>query len=221
MIDSYDKLSIAKYRELMDLDKTDEMQYSIDILAILSEYTEDELMEMPLDDFSALMSKTNFLYKQVDKIDWKHLGNKLTINGKKYTIIKNAKKMTAGQYIDYKSYINNGDFIKMLPYILTVFIIPDGCKYGDGYDVEELANELNNSLSIKMALCISDFFLHQSKLSMLISIRSLRWMMKRMTKKEKNQETIKQIQTAMEQMELLENSLNSSDGYTQPLRLGR
>lgn len=216
MIDSYDKLTIGKYRELLALEREDEMTYGVQILEILTDYTEDELYDMPLDDFTKLMSKTSFLYKTIDKLDWNHLGKHLTINGKKYDIIKDARKMTAGQYIDYKAYIKDQDkFLDMLPYILTVFIIPSGHKYGEDYDTAELAQELNDNLDIRTAVCISDFFLHQSKVSTKISLRSLKWMMKRMMRKDTNQETKDKIQNAVEQMESLENLLNSSDGYIQ------
>lgn len=216
MIDSYDKLTIGKYRELLALEREDEMTYGVQILEILSDYTEDELYDMPLDEFTKLMSKTSFLYRNIDKLDWNHLGKHLTINGKKYDIIKDARKMSAGQYIDYKTYIKEPEkFLDMLPYILTCFIIPKGCKYGDGYEVSELAQELNDNLDIRTAVCISDFFLHQSKLSIMTSLRSLRWMMKRMMRKEKNQEMKDKIQNALEQMASLESLLNNSVGSIQ------
>lgn len=215
MIDSYDKLTIGKYRELLALEREDEMTYGVEILAILTDYTEDELYDMPLEDFTKLMQKTHFLYQTIDKLDWNHLGKTLTINGKKYEIIKDARKMSAGQYIDYKTYIKEPEkFMDMLPYILTCFIIPKGCKYGDGYDTAELAQELNDYLDIRTAVCISDFFHHQSKVSIKISLRSLKWMMKRMSKREKNQEMKDKIMEAVAQMESLENLLNNSDGYT-------
>lgn len=217
MIDSYDKLTISKYRQLMNLEKgEDEIAYGVSILSVLSDYSEDELMDMPMDEFSNLMAKTSFLNKPVEKMDWQHLGKTLTINGKKYTIIKDAKKMSAAQYIDYKTYMRKVDeFLDMIPYILTVFIIPEGCKYADGYDIDELANEINNNINIRTAVCISDFFQHQSTLSMLASVHYLRWMMKRILKKEKNETARAKIQNAMEQMELLESSLKNGAGYIQ------
>lgn len=217
MIDSYDKLTLGIYRELLAIEKTeDDVSYGIKILSALSDYSEDELMDMPMDEFQSLMAKTSFLNTPMQKLDWKHLGKTITINGKKYNVIKDAKKMTAGQYIDYKSYMKDADkFIEMLPYILTVFIIPEGCKYNDGYDIEDLAKELNDNLDLKTALSITDFFQHQSKLSMLTSLRYLKWMTKRMMKKEKNMEVRTEMENAMNQMALLENLIKNGDGYTQ------
>ena len=213
MIDSYDKLTIGKYRELMSLEKTDDFEYGIQILSILTDTDEDELMDMQMDEFGSLMSKTNFLYKKIDKLDWNHLGKTIAINGKKYDIVKDARKMTAGQYIDYKSYIKNENFIDILPYILTVFIVPNGYKYAEGYDVDELAKEINDNLDIRTAVCISDFFLHQSRFSIKTSLVYLKWMMRTMMKKETNKEIQEKIKENLEQIESLESSLTTLDGF--------
>lgn len=215
MIDSYDKLTLGKYRELLKIEKEDDMTYGIKILSILSDIDEDDLMNMPLEEFTSMMAKTKFLYKQVEKLDYNHLGKKLKINGKEYEIVKDAKKMTAGQYIDYQTYIKNENFFDMLPYILTVFILPKGHKYCDDYDAEDLAKELDENLDVRTALCISDFFLHQSRFSIKSSLLYLRWMMKRTLKKETNPQIQEKIKEGLEQIGFLENSLNNLDGYTQ------
>lgn len=216
MIDSYDKLTIGKYRELLSLEKEDDMTYGIQILSILSDISEEDLMDMPLDEFSSMMAKTKFLYKEVEKLDYNKLGKTLTINGKKYEIIKSPKKMTAGQYIDYKAYISNENFLETLPYILTVFVIPQGHKYCDDYEAEDLAKELNDNLDIRTALCISDFFHHQSLLWIKSSLLYLKWTMKRTMKRETNQEIKEKLMKGLQQIEYLESSLNSSDGFMQP-----
>lgn len=216
MIDSYDKLTIKKYRELMGLKRDeydDDLSYSMDIMSILSDKTIDELLEIPLDDFSDIASKSKFLYETIDRNG--EVPKTLTINGKKYTVMKDAKQLCAGQYIDYKAYLSKGDVVDMLPYILTVFVVPEGCKYNSGYNVEELAEEFDNNITIPTALSIADFFLHQSKASMLSSLIYLKWMMKRKMKKEKNKEMMDQMRDCLEQIESLESLIRISDGWTQ------
>lgn len=214
MITNYNDLTIKKYRELMSIERgDDDMEYGVDILSVLSDIDQDELMEMPLDDFTKLMSKTSFLSQPIERTEYKKLGKKITINGNEYKLIKDAKELTAGQYIDYKAYVSRDNFLDMLPYIMTIFLIPIGKKYNNGYDIAELAKEFDEHMGLPMALSISDFFLHQSLLSTKSSILYLKWKMKRMLKKEKNTEMREQLTMGLEQVESLQNLLNNSVGF--------
>lgn len=214
MIDNYNDLTIRKYRELMAIEKGDnDMEYGIDILSVLSDMEQGELMEMPLDKFTSLMEKTRFLNQPIERVDYKKLGKRITVNDKDYRLIRDARELTAAQYIDYKSYISRDNFLEMLPYILTVFLVPDGNKYNNGYDITELAKEFDENMGLPTALGISDFFLHQSLLSTKTSITYLKWKMKRMMKKEKNPEILEKITMAVEQLDSLNGLLNNSDGF--------
>lgn len=159
MIESYKDLTINKFNEINELrglDASDDDIY-IKMIAILDDKTEDEVLAMPLDEFAEKRRKLNFLAKKPNTISI--LPKSLTINGKKYKLAKDAFHLNAGQYIDYKSYIKDADrFYDNLPKILTVFIIPDGCSYGDGYDTDELADELAEHIGIELAISISNFF---------------------------------------------------------------
>lgn len=215
MIKSFEELSIKKYRELVNLEKIEDTEYAIEILSILSDMEPDELLDMPLDKFSALMGQTKFIYGNVEKPDYKKLGKVITVNGKDYKFVKSARELTAGQYIDYKAYISRDDFLGMLPYILTVFLIPDGHKYNNGYDIVELAQEFDEHMSLPIALTVSDFFLHQSMMSIRSSVTYLRWRMKRMIRKEKNQEMKEKMENCLAQLVSLQSLLSLSDGFIQ------
>lgn len=218
MIKSYEELSISKYRELIGIEKVDgeDTEYGIQILSVLSDMEPDELLEMPLEDFSKLMANTKFLYKEIERKGYKELKNKIEISGETYQVVKNARDLCAGQYIDYKAYVSRENFLEMLPYILTVFLIPEGHKYNNGYDIVELANKFDKEVDILTALSISDFFLHQSKMSMMSSITYLKWKMKKMMKKEQKTEIKEQIAACLEQLESLRSLLKISDGFIQP-----
>ena len=214
MITSYNDLTIKKYRELMSIERgDDDMEYGVDILSVLSDIDQGELMELPLDEFTKLMSETRFLSQPIERVDYKKLGKKITVNGNEYRLIKDAKELTAGQYIDYKAYVSRDNFLEMLPYIMTIFLIPIGKKYNNGYDIAELAKEFDEHMGLPTALGISDFFLHQSLLSTKSSILYLKWKMKRMLKKEKNPEIREQLTMGLEQVESLQSLLNHSDGF--------
>lgn len=217
MINSIEELSIKKYRQLIELKREDyeDMEYSMEILSILSDIPVEDLLELPLDEFTDLMSKTSFLNQTMEKVDYEKLGKTLKINGKEYTLIRKAKDLTAGQYIDYKSYCARDKFMEMLPYIMTVFLIPKGCKYNQGYDIVELANEFDEHMNIPLALGISDFFLHQSRKQMMASVLCSKLKIQRMMKKEKNKEMKMKLQDCLEQMDSLWSLLKLSDGFIQ------
>lgn len=208
MIDNYKDLTIRKFNELNELrfvDGDDDDLY-IKMVAILDDKTEDEVLNMPLDEFASKRHKLNFLAKKPSTISI--LPKKLTINNKRYRLEKDAFHLNAGQYIDYKMYIKDTDaFYDNLSKILTVFIIPEDAKYGDGYDTAELAEELEDSISIELAISISNFFfrLFQGYISRIL--RSLESTMRKATRRNRTTEA----QEAMAAMALLRRSVN--DGF--------
>lgn len=211
MIDSYDKLTIGKYKELLELEKSeDEMENVLDILSILTDEDVGTLLTIPINDFKELVSKMSFL-KERPAIS-ERCPNSITIKGTKYNVEKDVKKMSVGQYIDYKQYYKEPeDLMKNLNYIMTIFLIPNGHKYGDGYDIDALASLINDNLSVTTAIGISNFFFRKSEKSIKCFLTYLLWKMKREMKKTKNPETKKETEKAIQAITELRDFLN--DGY--------
>lgn len=68
------------------------------------------------------------------------------------------KDLTTGQYIDYQTYMQDNEDFKNLAKVLSVFIVPKGKTYNEGYDVEDVIRELDEHLSIQIALGVCFFF---------------------------------------------------------------
>lgn len=65
----------------------------------------------------------------------------LEVNGRKYTVTKDIENITTAQFIDYTTYAKDGgDLVGML----SCFIIPQGHKYGDGYDLEQAKSDIGD-----------------------------------------------------------------------------
>lgn len=153
MIDSYDKLTLGKWLELKDVDtEQEEIDVQVDILSILSDLTPDEIMALPLPEYSKLVNDSMFLSNEPPVI--KKLPKTITIDGKEFDIVQKVETITAGQYIDYQAYLKDNN----VPYILTCFIIPKGKKYGEGYSLEETSQLFKDYLPIGIAIGISRFF---------------------------------------------------------------
>lgn len=181
MINSYRKLSIAKYDEIKKIMKKDidDIDKQVELIACLADMDINNVYNLPLTKYEELVEKASFLYEMPKPKN--NLPNKLIIGDFKYRIMKNVEKMTTGQYVDLQTYLKNDMGVA---YILTTIIIPEGCEYGDGdYNIDDLQKDIYNNLNIEDALSIA-FFLHR-KLQITIegTLRFLDWKMKKMEKK--------------------------------------
>lgn len=211
MIDSYERLTIAKYKELAKVEVSeDSTETTVDILSVLTDKTPEELYALPINEFKSLVSKMQFLREKPKTR--KRIPSNISINGKKYNIDADAKKLSVGQYIDYRNYTKEEDSLtENLNYILTVFLIPEGKKYGIGYDIDELANEFESEIDIVTALSISGFFFRKSARYIRGFLTYLIWKMRMEMVREKDKTIRKEMKKAIREMSEYMASLR--DGY--------
>lgn len=196
MIDSYRKLTIAKYDEIkaiMEKD-IDDIDKQVELIACLSSMDINDVYNLPISKYEDMVRCTEFLYdlpKPKAKIP-----SKLVIGEDEYTIMKSVDKMTTGQYIDLQNYLKNDMGVA---YILTTIIIPVGNKYNDGdYNIDDLEKEIYNNLNIEDAISIA-FFLHRKLQSTINGILIyLDWKMKKWERM--NPETRKEMEKARKQL---------------------
>ena len=210
MIDNYNKLSIGKFMEIQDIDFTgmEEIDIQVSLIAILNDMTEDEVMDLPLNDYKDCVRKLKFLATKPEPKN--KVPKAVKLDGKEYTVIKDIKEMTAGQYIDYQNYLTHKDN-KYLPHILSCFIIPKGEKYGDS-NLMEIIEIIKTELPIGIALTMSAFFLKKWESLTKGTLTYLGLKMKWMMRKEKNQEVKKKMQMAIKNLTTLRNSIDSGVG---------
>lgn len=210
MIDNYNKLSIGKFMEIQDIDFTgmEEIDIQVSLIAILNDMTEDEVMDLPLNDYKDCVRKLKFLATKPEPKT--KIPKAVKLDGKEYTVIKDIKEMTAGQYIDYQNYLSHKEN-KYLPHILSCFIIPKGEKYGDS-NLMEIIEIIKTELPIGIALNMSAFFLKKWESLTKGTLTYLGLKMKWMMRKEKNQEVKKKMQMAIKNLTTLRNSINSGVG---------
>jgi hypothetical protein len=207
MINKYHDLTIEKYIELYEFDiyGMEEIDIQSNIIAILADMTVDEVLDLPITEYKKMAQQTAFM-RQPPQVKPRRISN-ITINGKEFNVLDRIESMTAGQYIDYQTYIQKGD-VKMLPYILSCLIIPKGEKYGDSDTIEDI-----KQMSVEEALTISNFFMKQSLSLIKNTLRYSEWLIKRKMKKVKD-ETIKQkMMEATEKLHLLRSSLKDGVGF--------
>ena len=105
MIKSYSELTLDKYYELEQLFKDDleEIDLQVKIISLLTDLDEDDILNLPLDEYAEYVEGMSFLLTKPKTRDVRI--NTIELNGEKYEIFKQPEKMTAGQFIDYQTYL--------------------------------------------------------------------------------------------------------------------
>lgn len=186
----WDDISIKLFREIEEL--INENMYvedqEIKFMSLLCDCDEEEILELPITEFQRLKKECAFLNTQPQMLD--KCPDNIVINKQKCVVVKNLKKLTAAQYIDFQQ-MAKSDINEFLPNLIACFVLPEGKKYGNGYNIDEFAEELNNNLSIVTALSMFDFF----QKAFLSSIKDiglcLDWELRKIGRKAKKEEKMK------------------------------
>lgn len=213
MIDNYEKLSISKYMQIRELAKEDmpEDELQVEIIAILNDCSVNDVMNMPITKYSECVRKSMFLTEKPKvKGDCpKHIN----LNDKKYYVMHKIEELTAAQYIDYQTYMKMDDPDSKLAEILSIFIIPEGKKYAEDYDIAEVANEIKEYLPISVAFNVCFFFRKKQLKSIKRTLIYLGLMMKIWKHKMKTDEEKQMMSEAQEKMKILQDLVISGDGF--------
>lgn len=203
MITNYNELPIGKYLQIADILKgaDDPNAVSLQILSVLSGMTEDELLDLPMEEFSRLMGKATFILEPPQS---KVAMPRYTLGDMVLDVNVNVAKMTAAQYIDFQTYCKNPE--KNYIEILSCFMIPHGHKYNKDYDVADVQAAIRDYLPTNSANGIYAFFLRKSQKSMRsILSSSVKMLTKNKTRTDKGEkmrtEAIAKMKSALHSLE--------------------
>lgn len=195
MIDNYDALPLGTYMRVnavLDGDG-DELEKQVQILAILSDKATDELLLLPLADYADMAKQSAFL----------RVPCKPATIGEDYRYqdlapVLDFRKINTAQYIDFQTFAK--DFPKSFPQLLSVFLVPAGMAYNDGYDIAVVQEQVKG-IPMPEALGLAAFFLERLLRLTEDSLTSLDKEMRRMKDPEKRKEIrerITRIQTLLQ-----------------------
>lgn len=142
-------VTLEQFLELQKLDEKDPEAVFKMAEILLGE----EIDNLSLYDFAEKMKELNFRNEEIPK---NQLVKKLELGGRKYVIDGLLGDMTAAQFIDFTTYQKSKDIVKQL----SVFIIPKGHKYNDGYDMEVVFKDIPK-IPITVANSLAFFLLKQ------------------------------------------------------------
>ena len=189
-------------------DDFDALNANVELISILCDVDEDVISNLSCSEFTKLLQETSWV-QDTPKVDIK---DKYVINGKQYKLFLELRNMSMSQYIDFQQLMQDSE--KNFKQLLACFLIPEPYKkYGDGYDVMDVINDVG-SMPICDAKSIMVFFSLQyrslTKAMLTYSIRK----MKKARKAMKTQEEREKIDLAIEEMKMAVSLVESGDGFT-------
>lgn len=127
-----------------------------DILEILTGLPKSEIKELPATvlESAEINKKLSFMTKEPRK---RMPVEKLTLNGKRYVMSLYPAKWTAAQYLDYNAVLGGGPQ-KKIAKLVACFCVPEGKKYGEGYDFDKLVDEIYEHMPVTVAMGYAGFF---------------------------------------------------------------
>lgn len=154
---TWEDVTISQYHEIVAIAdmKISPLDKTLNFLSVMSGKEVDYYLDLPLDQVKEEIKSIEFITHTKAHPRLKD-GGIYTIDETRYRLTLNARQMTAGQFIDYENTIesNPGD-IAML---CAVFCVPDGKKYGEGYDPLDVKEIFFNKFKMVDAMGISFFF---------------------------------------------------------------
>ena len=146
-----------KYRTLLDIREAANIEDENErVYAIMEAVFGEDVLNLLLKDFNEKCKELQFLQKEIPND--LHVKD-IKVNGREYYFDGLLGKITTAQYIDFQNYQKNEDEQKSF----SVFIIPKGHKYNDGYDMEQVFNDILD-IPVPVLFSASFFFIRQFEL---------------------------------------------------------
>ena len=138
---------------------TDE-QRETDIIKLLTGITDDEIDNMNIVDYQKILNSLKFLNQPISKVLPK---DSIELNNKTYSVLLYPSRMTAAQFLDYKT-IMASDMNHKTARLIACFVVPEGSKYADdSYNPDDVVNDIYKYMSIEYAYGLTFFFESQYK----------------------------------------------------------
>lgn len=193
MIDNYSDLNVRTFLKVDAIlqDKSlDDVDKQVGIFALLSGKSESDILSLPLGDYSAMAAKAAFLSRPCTpaKIpDGYRYGDLVPTT--------DFRKIITAQYIDFQSFSKG--FPGTLVEVLSIFLIPEGKMYNEGYDIADVHKAVGD-MPFPEALGLSAFFFGKYLTSIEDSLTSWGQEVMTMKDKAKKKATMKKIAEVQE-----------------------
>lgn len=212
----WENISIDKYYEIKDIldDETDDdITKNVKMVAVITDKDEDEVWSMDMAEAGEYISRLQFLNK-FELPDNPNM--KFNLPGYQLKVMKDVSRISVAQYVDFQNFVKL-PLREGMEKILSIFLIPEGCKYNEGYDIIDLQKEIRENISFRVAEGLLSFFIEKYGELLIHSLVYCRRQVKK-TKDpemmEKFKKTEKEIQQKLDSLIHLIGSLSSTECQT-------
>ncbi len=158
IIDNYRKLPIGKYIDIVRLCETemDEVDRKVKIVGILTGLTDDEVLALPLTDFTECCAKARFIDQPCPETLIPSVSKSYPVGGFNLVPVTDMRKVTTAQYIDFLTFSKDKEH--NIVEMLSCFLVPKGMDYNEGYDILDVHNAIKEEMSVAEVLAVLAFF---------------------------------------------------------------
>jgi hypothetical protein len=176
-------VTTEKYLQIENIYNTenDIIDKTVAIISILFDIEYNN--NMSLQDYYNYLNQITFLKEAIPTVDIKKRYGS-------YILDKNISNISLTQFIDFKTYALQNDIIGCI----SVFLIPDGCKYMEGYNIEEIKDFIGK-MSIIQTLSIYQFFFLYFKRYTVLSLLYIHLKTKQKQRKKRLKQIFKKLFT--------------------------
>ena len=193
IIDNYRKLPIGKYNEIVKLCETemDEVDRKVKIVGILTGLTDDEVLALPLTDFTECCAKAKFIDLPCPETLIPSVSKSYPVGEFNLVPVTDMRKVTTAQYIDFITFSKDKEH--NIVEMLSCFLVPKGMDYNEGYDILDVHNAIKEEMSVAEVLALLAFFFGSWTRSIHSTLSSSERMARRVKDKEKRQMMMERI----------------------------
>lgn len=201
---SWRDVTINEYFDFRDKLESASSDYEKEIIkiAFVNGFKEDDVWNMTISDVKRYQQNTLWLNDFEISKDVKF--KNIKIEGEVYNINPDMQSFSVAQYIDFQNFFpKRTQKTNYIGNILACFIVPKGKKYGEGYDVAQLVNKINDNVDILTSNEIIFFFLKRYLYSIKVMLIFFKYQMKilKLIGKKRNKEKIKAIEEKVKELE--------------------
>lgn len=208
VIDSYARLPIGLYLDIVDVSRLDmdELDKQVRILSMLAGTTEAAILALPVPTYKEYVAAAAFLGQPCKE---GRIASSYKLGEFSLVPTTDIAKLTAAQYIDFQTLSREGE--SKTVELCSVFLVPKGCRYNDGYDIADVQRAIRENLTVQDVISLAAFFLTKYVASIVSSLTYCNRTIRRLKDPKAKAEIQARMTDAQAQLDRLR-SMSAGDG---------